>query len=211
VNKSDQLLNNLKSAPIIAILRGVTPDKVLEVGDLLVSAGVRVIEVPLNSPDAFISIKALRGHLSPDITVGAGTVLTVADVEKIAQAGAEICISPNLDLEVVSAAQKHGLIPIPGVATSSEFFEAYKHGVKTMKLFPFSNLGVPFMKALQSVSPKDANLIPVGGISVEDTFELVQLGALAVGIGNSLYDPKISNDEFIERCSSTKKVISQFA
>lgn len=211
MNKSDQLLSNLKSAPIIAILRGVTPDKVLEVGDLLVSAGVRVIEVPLNSPDAFVSVKALRGHLSTDITVGAGTVLTVAEVEKIAQAGAEICISPNLDLEVVSAAQKLGLIPVPGVATSSEFFEAYKNGVRTMKLFPFSNLGVSFMKALQSVSPKDSHLIPVGGVSVEDTFELVQSGALAVGIGNSLYDPKISNDEFIERCSSTKKVISKFA
>jgi 2-dehydro-3-deoxyphosphogalactonate aldolase len=211
VNKSDQLLSNLKSAPIIAILRGVTPDKVLEVGDLLVSAGVRVIEVPLNSPDAFVSIKALRDYLSSDITVGAGTVLTVVDVEKIAEAGAEICISPNLDLEVVSAAQKLGLIPVPGIATSSEFFEAYKNGVRTMKLFPFSNLGVSFMKALQSVSPKDSHLIPVGGVSVEDTFELVQSGALAVGIGNSLYDPKISNDEFIERCSSTKKVISKFA
>lgn len=211
MNKSDQLLSNLKSAPIIAILRGVTPEKVLEVGDLLVSAGVRVIEVPLNSPDAFTSIKVLRDHLSPEITVGAGTVLTVADVEKIAKAGAEICISPNLDLEVVSAAQKLGLIPIPGVATSSEFFEAYKHGVRTMKLFPFSNLGVTFMKALQSVSPKDSHLIPVGGVSVEDAFELVQSGALAVGIGNSLYDPKISNDEFIERCSSTKKELSKFA
>ena len=211
MNTSEQLFSNLKTAPIIAILRGVTPDKVLEVGDLLVSAGVKVIEVPLNSPDAFSSIKALRGHLSPDITVGAGTVLTVSDVEKIAKAGAEICISPNLDLEVVSAAQKLGLIPIPGVATSSEFFEAYKHGVRAMKLFPFSNLGVPFMKALQSVSPRDAHLIPVGGVSVEDIFELVQSGALAVGIGNSLYDPKISNDEFIERCSSTKKVIARFA
>ncbi len=211
MNKSDQLLSNVKSAPIIAILRGVTPDKVLEVGDILVSAGVRVVEVPLNSPDAFTSIKALRGHLSPEITVGAGTVLTVADVIKIANAGAEICISPNLDLEVVSAAQKHGLIPIPGVATSSEFFDAYKHGVRTMKLFPFSNLGVSFMKALQSVSPLDAHLIPVGGVSVEDTLELVQLGALAVGIGNSLFDPKISTEDFVERCSIVKKVLSRFA
>ena len=211
MNKSDQLLSNLKSAPIIAILRGVTPEKVLEVGDLLVSSGIRVIEVPLNSPDAFTSIAALRDHLSPDITVGAGTVLTVADVEKIAKAGAEICISPNLDLQVISAAQKLGLIPIPGVATSSEFFEAYKHGVRTMKLFPFSNLGVPFMKALQSVSPKDSHLIPVGGVSVKDTFELVQSGALAVGIGNSLYDPKISIDEFIERCSSTRQELCKFA
>lgn len=211
MNKSDQLLSNLKSAPIIAILRGVTPEKVLEVGDLLVSSGIRVIEVPLNSPDAFTSIAALRDHLSPDITVGAGTVLTVVDVEKIAKAGAEICISPNLDLQVISAAQKLGLIPIPGVATSSEFFEAYKHGVRTMKLFPFSNLGVPFMKALQSVSPKDSHLIPVGGVSVKDTFELVQSGALAVGIGNSLYNPKISIDEFIERCSSTRQELCKFA
>jgi 2-dehydro-3-deoxyphosphogalactonate aldolase len=211
MSTSEQLFSNLKSAPIIAILRGVTPDKVLGVGDQLVSAGFRVIEVPLNSPDALASIKALRDHLPSDITVGAGTVLTGSDVADIAKAGAEICISPNLDLEVVAAAQKLGLVSIPGVATSSEFFEAYKNDVRVMKLFPFSNLGVPFMKALQSVSPKDAHLIPVGGVSVEDTVELVQSGALAVGIGSSLYDPKISSDEFIERCSSAKKVISKFA
>jgi len=211
MSTSEQLFSNLKSAPIIAILRGVTPDKVLDVGDQLVSVGFKVIEVPLNSPEALASIKLLRDHLPSDITVGAGTVLTVRDVAEIAKAGAEICISPNFDLEVVSAAQKLGLIPIPGIATSSEFFQAYKNGVRTMKLFPFSNLGVPFMKALQSVSPKDSHLIPVGGVSVEDTFELVQSGALAVGIGNSLYDPKISSDEFIERCSSAKKVISKFA
>jgi 2-dehydro-3-deoxyphosphogalactonate aldolase len=211
MSTSEQLLSNLKSAPIIAILRGVTPDKVLGVGDQLVSAGFRVIEVPLNSPDALASIKALRDHLPNDVTVGAGTVLTVSDVADIAKAGAEICISPNLDLEVVAAAQKLGLVSIPGVATSSEFFEAYKNDVRVMKLFPFSNLGVSFMKALQSVSPKDAYLIPVGGVSVEDTVELVQSGALAVGIGSSLYDPKISSDEFIERCSSAKKVISKFA
>jgi 2-dehydro-3-deoxyphosphogalactonate aldolase len=211
MSTTKQLFSNLKSAPIIAILRGVTPDKVLKVGDLLVAAGIRVIEVPLNSPDAFLSIKTLRDHLPSDITVGAGTVLTISDVENIAKAGAEICISPNLDLEVVSTAQKHGLIPIPGIATASEYFQAYKNGVRIMKLFPFSNLGIPFMKALQSVSPNDSHLIPVGGVTVEDTFELVQLGALAVGIGNSLYDPKISNDDFIERCSSTSKVIAKFA
>lgn len=210
MNQIDQLLGNLKSAPIIAILRGVSPDKVLGVGQALVSAGFRVIEVPLNSPEAIASIKALRDHLPSDITVGAGTVLTVSEVNEIAKAGAEICISPNLDLEVVAAAQKHGLISIPGVATSSEFFEAYKYGVRVMKLFPFTNLGVPFMKALQSVSPKDAHLVPVGGVSIEDTVELVKSGALAVGIGNSLYDPKISNEEFIERCASAKKIISKF-
>ena len=98
-----------------------------------------------------------------------------------------------------------------GIATSSEFFAAYKSDVRIMKLFPFSNLGTSFMKSLRSVSPKDAHLIPVGGVGVEDTVELVQTGALAVGIGNSLYDPKISNQEFIERCSSTKKVIARFA
>jgi len=211
MSTTKQLFSNLKSAPIIAILRGVTPDKVLKVGDLLVAAGIRVIEVPLNSPDAFLSIKTLRDHLPSDITVGAGTVLTISDVENIAKAGADICISPNLDLEVVLTAQKLGLIPIPGIATASEYFQAYKNGVRIMKLFPFSNLGIPFMKALQSVSPNDSHLIPVGGVTVEDTFELVQLGALAVGIGNSLYDPKISNDDFIERCSSTSKVIAKFA
>lgn len=211
MNRSDQLFINLKQAPLIAILRGITPDKVLEVADHLVDAGVKVIEVPLNSPEACTSIKLLRSHLPQAITVGAGTVLSVSDLKAVADAGAEICISPNLDLDVVLAAQKLGLISIPGIATPSEFFAAYKSDVRIMKLFPFSNLGTSFMKSLQSVSPKDSYLIPVGGVGVEDTVELVQSGALAVGIGNSLYDPKILDEEFIERCSMVKKVLTKFA
>ena len=211
MNNSVELLNNLKSAPVIAILRGVNPDKVMAIADQLVLAGVNVIEVPLNSPYPFKSIQLLRSELGPEIIVGAGTVLTVKDVEAIAKAGAQICISPNLDLDVVAAAHKNQLVSIPGVATSSEFFQAYKSGVKIMKLFPFSNLGIPFMKSLQSVSPTDAHLVPVGGVDIEDIFELVQAGAQAVGIGNSLYDPKISKEEFIERCSRVSKAISQFA
>lgn len=201
----------LNGAPLIAILRGVEPDNVLNVASHLVVAGVKVIEVPLNSPDACTSIKLLRGHLPPEVIVGAGTVLTVEDVKSIVLAGAEICISPNLDLEVVLAAQESGLIPIPGVATASEFFSAYRHHVRFMKLFPFSNLGISFLKALQSVGPKDAHLIPVGGVDIDSTFELVQFGALAVGVGNSLYDPKLSNKEFIERCSKVKEFLSQLS
>jgi hypothetical protein len=116
--------------------------------------------------------------------------------------------TPNLDLDVVAAAQKSHLVSIPGIATSSEFFQAYKSGVRIMKLFPFSNLGIPFMKSLQSVSPTDAHLVPVGGVDIENILELVQAGALAVGIGNSLYDPKISKEQFIERCSRVAKAIS---
>ena len=211
MNDSVELLKNLKSAPVIAILRGVTPDKVMAIADQLVLAGVNVIEVPLNSPDPLNSIKLLRNELGPEIIVGAGTVLTVKDVEAIAEAGAQICISPNLDLDVVAAAQKSHLVSIPGIATSSEFFQAYKSGVRIMKLFPFSNLGIPFMKSLQSVSPTDAHLVPVGGVDIENILELVQAGALAVGIGNSLYDPKISKEQVIERCSRVAKAISQVA
>lgn len=210
MTKRDQLLSNLNSAPVIAILRGVLPENVIDVADQLVWAGVKVIEVTLNSPDACVSINALRRHLAPEIIVGAGTVLTAKDVGEIAQAGAEICISPNLDLDVIFAAKERGLISIPGIASASEFFLAYKHDVKIMKLFPFSNLGIPFMKALQSVGPKDSYFVPVGGVDVDSTVELVQSGALAVGIGNSLFDPKILNDDFIERCSKLKKVISLF-
>jgi 2-dehydro-3-deoxyphosphogalactonate aldolase len=206
-----QLIASLNQAPLIAILRGVDPENVLSVADHLVAAGVKVIEVPLNSPNACTSIKSLRDHLSPEIIVGAGTVLTTDDVESIVLAGAEICISPNLDLSVVSMAREHGLIPIPGIATASEFFLAYKHQVRIMKLFPFLNLGVPFMQALQSVSPKDSSFIPVGGVDVDSMIELVQFGALAVGIGNSLYNPKISNQEFIERCSKVKEVLAQLS
>lgn len=201
----------LKNAPLIAILRGVKPDDVLSVADHLLAAGVKVIEVPLNSPDALTSIKLLRDHLPPEVIVGAGTVLTVEDVKTIVLAGAEICISPNLDLEVVVAAQESGLIPIPGVATASEFFLAYRNQVRFMKLFPFSNLGVSFLRALQSVGPKDAQLIPVGGVDIDSAFELVQFGAIAVGVGNSLYDPKLLDNEFIERCSKVKKVLSRLS
>ena len=137
MNRSDELLKNLKSAPVIAILRGVTPDKVMDIADQLVLAGVNVIEVPLNSPDPLNSIELLRNELGPEIIVGAGTVLTVKDVEAIAKAGAQICISPNLDLDVVAAAQKSHLVSIPGIATSSEFFQAYKSGVRIMKLITF--------------------------------------------------------------------------
>lgn len=211
MSTSDQLLTNLRYAPVIAILRGVTPENVINVAENLVGAGVRVIEVPLNSPSACESIRMLRSYLAPEIIIGAGTVLTVKDVQSIFEAGAEICISPNLDLDVIKSAQERGLISIPGTATASDFFSAYKNDVRIMKLFPFSNLGISFMKALQSVSPGDSFLIPVGGIDVESTLELVQSGALAVGIGNSLFDPKISNVDFIERCSNLKKVISLFA
>jgi len=211
MTKSVDLLENLMKSPVIAILRGVTPDKALDTANHLIASGVTVIEVPLNSPDALASIKLLRDQLAPEIIVGAGTVLTIQDVDSISRAGAQICISPNFDSSVVAAAQQNGLIAIPGIATASEFFSAYKHEVRVMKLFPFSNLGISFMKALQSVAPKDAYFLPVGGVGIEDTFELVQSGALAVGIGASLYDPKISSDEFIERCSIVKKVISKFA
>jgi 2-dehydro-3-deoxyphosphogalactonate aldolase len=211
MTKSVDLLENLKKSPVIAILRGVTPDKALDTANHLIASGVTVIEVPLNSPDALASIKLLRDKLAPEIIVGAGTVLTIQDVDSISHAGAEICISPNLDLNVIAAAHRNGLIAIPGIATASEFFNAYNHDVRVMKLFPFSNLGLSFMKALQSVAPKDSHFVPVGGVGIEDTFELVQSGALAVGIGNSLYDPKISNNEFIERCSTVAKVISRFA
>lgn len=211
MTKSVELLANLKKAPVIAILRGVTPEKVLETANHLIASGVTVIEVPLNSPDALASIKLLRDQLAPGIIVGAGTVLTTQDVDAISRAGAEICISPNLDLDVIAASQKNGLIAIPGIATATEFFNAYNHDVRVMKLFPFSNLGISFMKALQSVAPKDSHFVPVGGVGIEDTFELVQSGALAVGIGNSLYDPKISSNEFIEHCSTVAKVLSRFA
>jgi len=104
MTKSVDLLENLKKSPVIAILRGVTPDKALETANHLIASGVTVIEVPLNSPDALASIKLLRDQLAPEIIVGAGTVLTIQDVDSISRAGAQICISPNFDLSVVAAA-----------------------------------------------------------------------------------------------------------
>ena len=203
-----RLTGNFAKVPVVAILRGLTPAAALEFGTALVAGGIKVIEVPLNSPEPFKSIDILRKGLGADVVVGAGTVLTESDVESVAQAGGEIAVSPNFNERVVKRAIALGLVPMPGAATVSESFAAYDCGARYIKLFPYSSLGAGYLSALKSVAPKDMKFIPVGGISLDDIPSVMKLGVSAVGLGNSLFDATVSIDEFKKRIS---KITAQYS
>lgn len=194
-----RLTDNFAKVPVVAILRGLTPTAALEFGSALVTGGIKVIEVPLNSPEPLESIEILRKGLGADVVVGAGTVLTESDVESVAHAGGEIVVSPNFNERVIKRAIALGLVPIPGAATVSESFAAYDCGARYIKLFPYSSLGAGYLSALKSVAPKDMKFIPVGGISLDDIPNVMKLGVSAVGLGNSLFDANVGIDDFKKR------------
>jgi 2-dehydro-3-deoxyphosphogalactonate aldolase len=191
---SAQFRTILSQAPLIAILRGLTPDEAPPVGRVLWDAGFRILEVPLNSPQPLESIALLREAL-PDALIGAGTVLSSAQANEVKAAGGQLVISPNFDEAVVRAALDAGMLAIPGVATPSEAFAALAARAHAIKLFPAEMISPAAVKAMRAVLPKDALLIPVGGISAANMAAYAQAGANGFGIGSSLYSPgkSISN------------------
>lgn len=174
---------------IIAILRGITPGETADIGSALYEAGIRSIEVPLNSPDPLASIHALRGQLPAECLIGAGTVLTVEDVRKVSDAGAQMVVSPNTVAEVISATVDLGLRSYPGAATPSEAFEALHAGADAVKIFPAETIGITGMKAWRAVLPPDTRLVPVGGIDATNLSTWRTAGADGAGIGGTLYRP----------------------
>lgn len=178
-----------KELPLIAILRGIGPNDCAAVGEALVEAGFRIIEVPLNSPEPLRSISILAQRLEGRAIVGAGTVLSEAEVHAVADAGGRIIVSPNCNLEVIGATRRLGLASAPGVATPSEGFAALAAGADVLKLFPGEMLTPPVVKALRAVLPASARLVPVGGVSVGNMADYVSAGASGFGIGSMLYKP----------------------
>ena len=150
---------------IVAILRGLDPEKALDYGQAIFEAGIEAIEVPLNSPEPFRSIEALAGALPGSALVGAGTVLTGPDVDRLDGAGGRLLVSPNIDPEVMARAAEHGMVTMPGVFTPSEAFLALKLGASALKFFPASALGPKGIAAVKAVLPKDAIIGAVGGVS----------------------------------------------
>jgi 2-dehydro-3-deoxyphosphogalactonate aldolase len=177
--------------PLVAILRGVKPDEAVPIGQGLVEAGFRLIEVPLNSPEPFASIAALV-EAFPDAVIGAGTVLEPAQVERLAGVGGQLVVMPHSDLEVIAAAKGAGLICLPGVATPTEGFVALKAGADGLKLFPAETMGPTTLKAWCAVFPKPTRFLPVGGITPETMAPWCQAGAAGFGLGSALYKPGIT-------------------
>jgi 2-dehydro-3-deoxyphosphogalactonate aldolase len=179
----------LKVCPIAAILRGVKPDEIDAVGDALVEAGVTVIEVPLNSPGPFESIRRLAARHGARALVGAGTVLDAGDVGRVAQAGGKLIVAPNFDADVVRAAKAAGLAALPGVMTPSEGFSALKAGADGLKLFPAEIIPPAVFRAWRAVFPADTLMLAVGGVGVDNIAAYREAGASGYGIGSALYKP----------------------
>lgn len=180
------LRQHLADCKLVAILRGLTPAEARPVGDVLWQAGFRIIEVPLNSPSPLESIQILRQSL-PHALVGAGTVMTVADVQAVHSAGGQLIVSPNCNVEVIRAAVALGMVCLPGVITPSEAFAALDAGAQGLKFFPADMVSPSALKAMRAVLPFDCLLIPVGGISPSNMSAYLQAGASGFGMGSNLY------------------------
>lgn len=189
----------LDHTPLIAILRHLPPERALDVGQTLFEAGIRVIEVPLNSPDPFSSIATLAAALGGRCVIGAGTVLSVADVERTRAAGGSLIVAPNLNAAVVHHALAAALSVLPGIATATEAFAALDLGAHRLKLFPASTYGPRHLRALREVLPAAARLYPVGGIGAADLPEYIAAGAAGFGFGGEIYRPAYSLDEISAR------------
>lgn len=173
--------------PMVAILRGITPDEVLPMADMLYEAGWRMLEVPLNSPDPLHSISRLLSHCGDRMLIGAGTVLEEGQVQQLAAIGAQLVVSPNCNPDVIRAARAAGMIALPGVQTATECFTALAAGAHGLKFFPAELVPPGAIRALRSVLPPQSKVLPVGGVTPDSMAEYVAAGANGFGIGGALY------------------------
>jgi len=181
--------------PLIAILRGVRPDEVVAIGEELVAAGFTLIEVPMNSPDPLDSVARLVAALGDRAMIGAGTVLTVDQVAAMRDAGGRMVISPNTNIDVIRASAAAGLVSLPGIATPSEALAALDAGATALKLFPAEAASPTVLKAMRAILPKDARVLPVGGIVPEGMAPWREAGAAGFGLGSALYKPGMTAGE----------------
>ena len=184
-----KLEDALEACGIVAILRGVTPDEVIAVSQTLYDAGIRVVEVPLNSPEPFVSIEKLSKTFADKMVVGAGTVLSVQEVNVLKAHGGEISVSPDCNEEVIARAVALGMESLPGVFTPTEAFAAIHAGAKHLKLFPAEMASPATIKAWKAVLPKHVKIYAVGGVTPENMGDWLSAGASGFGIGSSLYKP----------------------
>ena len=185
----------LDQCPLVAIIRGVTPGEAEAIGAAIFDAGIRIIEVPLNSPDPLDSIRRLAESLGDRALIGAGTVLDPEQVAEVRGAGGRLIVSPNTNASVIRATVAAGMIASPGYFTPSEAFAALEAGAHALKFFPAEAAGPAVLKAQKAVLPRDVPLIVVGGIKPDNMRPWRDAGADGFGLGSGLYAPGRSPDE----------------
>jgi 2-dehydro-3-deoxyphosphogalactonate aldolase len=201
---SDALLAEL---PLVAILRGVTPARIEGVAAALFEAGIRAIEVPLNSPEPFKSIETLARAFGDRCLCGAGTVLNAADVDRVAAAGGKLLVTPNTDPAVIAQGVKQGMTVMPGFFTPSEGFAAIAAGARILKLFPASSGGIGHLQAMLAVLPKSVPVYAVGGVGAGNMSEWRKGGAAGFGLGSELFKPDFSDADISARA---QKAVAAF-
>jgi len=199
VSASELLHRYLDQCPLVAIIRGVAPREAESIGDALYEAGIRIIEVPLNSPDPLSSIKRLATKFGDRVLVGAGTVLKADDVARVRDAGGRIIVSPDTNPGVISAAAAASLVSSPGYFTPSEAFAAVRAGANALKLFPAEAASPAVLKAQLAVIPKDIPVLAVGGIRPDNMRPWLDAGASGFGLGGGLYQPGQSPEDTLAK------------
>jgi 2-dehydro-3-deoxyphosphogalactonate aldolase len=189
MNGGERLNHFLGQCPLIAIIRGITPGDAEAVADAIFEGGIRIIEVPLNSPEPLKSIESIARRLGDQALVGAGTVLDSADVARVKDAGGRIIVSPDTNTHVISAAAAAGLVSCPGYFTPSEGFEAIRAGAHALKLFPAEGASPAVLKAQLAVLPREVPVIVVGGVQPDNMKPWREAGASGFGLGSGLYKP----------------------
>ncbi|WP_155263965.1 2-dehydro-3-deoxy-6-phosphogalactonate aldolase [Sphingomonas segetis] len=189
----------LDECPLIAIVRGIAVEEAEAIGDAVREAGIRIIEVPLNSPDPLVSIERLARRLGDSMLVGAGTVLTVRQVADVKQAGGRLIVSPDTNADVIAATASAGMVSCPGYFTPSEAFRALESGATALKIFPAEGASPAVLKAHLAVLPRDVRVLAVGGIQPDNMRPWLDAGAGGFGLGSGLYKPGRSAAETLER------------
>ncbi len=189
MNPAQEMRRRLAESPLVAIIRGVTPDEAGAIGQAIYDAGIRIIEVPLNSPDPFQSISKLAERFGERALIGAGTVLEPEQVQEVREAGGRLIVSPNTDIRVIEASVAAGLVSAPGYYTPSEAFQGLRAGAHALKLFPAEAASPGVVKAQRAVLPRDVPLLVVGGVRPDNMRAYLDAGASGFGLGSGLYKP----------------------
>ena len=189
--------------PLIAILRGIKPEETADIVSVLIEAGLTAIEIPLNSPEPFRSIEIAAKLAPADCLIGAGTVLTVEDVDRLDAAGGKLLVTPNVEPAVISRGRDKGMVTMPGVFTATEALSAARAGATGLKFFPAGVLGASGITAIRAVLPPELVIAAVGGVSDKNFADYTKAGILAFGLGTSLYKPGMTTAEVAERAKVT--------